>query len=128
MGKGWQAAAQALVPVYNDYGDRYKKVRLNMAVLSERGALAIPAGPESKRRLVRQGAVWIGLERDVCRKPLVGIGSAGWINRLLFNGSGLGSKYPQTDYRLAGHRCRRTNGIRSSAQGADVSSMKIMEP
>ena len=35
MGKGWQAAAQALVPVYNDYGDRYKKVRLNMAVLSK---------------------------------------------------------------------------------------------
>ena len=25
MGKGWQAAAQALVPVYNDYGDRYGK-------------------------------------------------------------------------------------------------------
>lgn len=35
MGKGWQAAAQALLPVYNDYGDRYKKVRLNMAVLSK---------------------------------------------------------------------------------------------
>ena len=35
MGNGWQAAAQVLVPVYNDYGDRYKKVRLNMAVLSK---------------------------------------------------------------------------------------------
>ncbi len=35
MGKGWQAAARALVPVYNDYGDRYKKVRLDMAVLSK---------------------------------------------------------------------------------------------
>ena len=35
MGKGWQVTAQALVPVYNDYGDRYKKVRLNMAVLSK---------------------------------------------------------------------------------------------
>lgn len=35
MGKGWQAAAQAFVPVVNQYGDRYKKVRLNMAVLSK---------------------------------------------------------------------------------------------
>lgn len=35
MGKGWQAAAQVMVPVYNDYGDYYKKVRLNMAVLSK---------------------------------------------------------------------------------------------
>lgn len=35
MGKGWQAAAQAFIPVYNDYGDRYKKVRLTMAVLSK---------------------------------------------------------------------------------------------
>lgn len=35
MGRGWQAAAQAYVPVYNDYGDYYKRVRLNMAVLSK---------------------------------------------------------------------------------------------
>lgn len=35
MSKGWQLSAQALVPVYNDYGERYKKVRLNMAVLSK---------------------------------------------------------------------------------------------
>lgn len=35
MGKHWQLAGQALVPVYNDYGGRYKKVRLNMAVLSK---------------------------------------------------------------------------------------------
>ena len=35
MGKGWQAAAQAFVPVVNQFGDRYKKVRLNMAVLSK---------------------------------------------------------------------------------------------
>ena len=35
MGKGWQAAAQALVPVVNHYGDRYKRVRLNMAILSK---------------------------------------------------------------------------------------------
>lgn len=35
MGNGWQLAGQGIVPVYNDYGDRYKKVRLNMAVLSK---------------------------------------------------------------------------------------------
>lgn len=35
MGKGWQSAAQILVPVINQYGDRYKKVRMNMAVLSK---------------------------------------------------------------------------------------------
>lgn len=35
MGKGWQASAQAIIPVYNDYGDHYKRVRLSMAVLSK---------------------------------------------------------------------------------------------
>ena len=35
MGKGWQTAAQAFIPVVNQYGDRYKKVRLTMAVLSK---------------------------------------------------------------------------------------------
>lgn len=35
MGKGWQVSARALVPVYNDYGDRYKKIRLDLAVLSK---------------------------------------------------------------------------------------------
>lgn len=35
LGHRWQLAGQALVPVYNDYGDRYKKIRLNMAVLSK---------------------------------------------------------------------------------------------
>jgi len=35
MGNGWQTVAQVYVPVYNDYGDHYKKVRLNMAVLSK---------------------------------------------------------------------------------------------
>ena len=35
MGNRWQLAGQVIVPVYNDYGDRYKKVRLNMAVLSK---------------------------------------------------------------------------------------------
>ncbi len=35
MGKGWKTAAQVLIPVYNDFGERYKKIRLNMAVLSK---------------------------------------------------------------------------------------------
>lgn len=35
MGKGWRTAAQVLIPVYNDFGERYKKIRLNMAVLSK---------------------------------------------------------------------------------------------
>lgn len=35
MGNRWQLAGQVIVPVYNDYGDRYKKVRLNMSVLSK---------------------------------------------------------------------------------------------
>lgn len=35
MGKQWQLAAQALIHVYNEYGDRYKRIRLNMALLSK---------------------------------------------------------------------------------------------
>lgn len=35
IGNQWQLAAQAFVPIYNDYGERYKKIRLNMAVLSK---------------------------------------------------------------------------------------------
>jgi len=35
MGKGWQAAGQIYIPVYNDYGGYYERVRLNMAVLSK---------------------------------------------------------------------------------------------
>lgn len=35
MGHRWEVAAQVFVPVVNQYGDRYKKVRLNMAVLSK---------------------------------------------------------------------------------------------
>ena len=35
FGDHWLLAGQAIIPVYNDYGDRYKKVRLNMAVLSK---------------------------------------------------------------------------------------------
>lgn len=39
MGHRWEAAAQVMVPVVNQYGDRYKKVRLNMAVLSKQMAV-----------------------------------------------------------------------------------------
>lgn len=35
MGRGWQAMGQIYVPVYNDYGDRYKKVRVNIAALAK---------------------------------------------------------------------------------------------
>lgn len=35
LGRQWQLAAQALIPVYNDYGGYYKRVRLNLAVLSK---------------------------------------------------------------------------------------------
>lgn len=39
MGRRWEVAAQAFVPVVNQYGDRYKKVRLNIAVLSKQLAI-----------------------------------------------------------------------------------------
>lgn len=39
MGHRWEAAAQAFIPVINQYGDRYKSVRLNMAVLSKQLAI-----------------------------------------------------------------------------------------
>ena len=35
MGNHWQMAVQGVVPVVNDYGERYKKVRLSMGVLSK---------------------------------------------------------------------------------------------
>ena len=35
IGNQWLLAGQAIIPVYNDYGERYKKIRLNMAVLSK---------------------------------------------------------------------------------------------
>lgn len=38
IGRDWMLAGQAIIPVYNDYGERYKKVRLNMAVLSKEWA------------------------------------------------------------------------------------------
>lgn len=39
MGYRWVVAAQAHVPIVNQYGDRYKNVRLNMAVLSKQLAI-----------------------------------------------------------------------------------------
>lgn len=39
MGRRWEMAAQAFVPVVNQYGGYYKKVRLNMAVLSKQLAV-----------------------------------------------------------------------------------------
>lgn len=39
MGNRWEMAAQALIPTVNQYGDRYKRVRLNMAVLSKQAAV-----------------------------------------------------------------------------------------
>lgn len=38
MGHRWEAAAQVLIPIVNQYGNRYKRVRLNMAVLSKQMA------------------------------------------------------------------------------------------
>lgn len=38
MGHKWEAAAQVFIPVINQFGDRYKNVRLNMAVLSKQMA------------------------------------------------------------------------------------------
>jgi hypothetical protein len=54
-GRHWQLAAQALVPVMNDYGDRYRRVRLHMAVGSKelffgRQAVKVSAGLFSKER------------------------------------------------------------------------------
>lgn len=38
MGHRWEASAQLMVPLINQFGDRYKNVRLNMAVLSKQMA------------------------------------------------------------------------------------------
>lgn len=35
MGHNWQIAIQGIIPVVNDYGERYKKSRLNMSVISK---------------------------------------------------------------------------------------------
>lgn len=39
IGHRWEAAAQVFIPVINQYGERYKKIRLNMAVLSKQIAI-----------------------------------------------------------------------------------------
>lgn len=39
MGQGWMISGQAFIPVVNQYGGYYKKVRLNMATLSHEGRL-----------------------------------------------------------------------------------------
>lgn len=39
MGKRWQIAGQVIVPVINQYGAHYRRVRLNMAVLSKQLAV-----------------------------------------------------------------------------------------
>lgn len=56
MGHRWEVAAQMYVPVVNQYGDRYKKVRLNMAVLSKQLAV----GPHWKMKL---SGGWFSAER-----------------------------------------------------------------
>ena len=56
MGHRWEIAAQALVPVVNQYGDRYKRIRLNMAVLSKQVAI----GQHWKMKV---SGGWFGSER-----------------------------------------------------------------
>lgn len=56
MGKGWQAAAQVYIPVYNDYGDYYKRVRVNMAVLSKQFSF-------QQRAALKISGGWFGSER-----------------------------------------------------------------
>lgn len=52
LGRRWEMAAQALVPVINQYGDQYKNVRLNMAVLAKQ----MPVG--SRLRLKLSGGLY----------------------------------------------------------------------
>lgn len=56
MGHRWEVAAQMYVPVVNQYGNRYQKVRLNMAVLSKQLAV----GPHWKMKL---SGGWFSAER-----------------------------------------------------------------
>lgn len=55
FGDHWQFAAQALIPVVNDYGDYYKRIRPNMLVLSREDRMAssfikVSAGLFSRER------------------------------------------------------------------------------
>lgn len=56
MGRHWQLAGQAVVPLYNDYGDRYRKIRLNMAALSKEWAW-------SRRQFLKISGGLFGQER-----------------------------------------------------------------
>lgn len=74
IGRQWQVAAQALIPVVNDYGERYKKVRINLAALSkelyvgQRGFVKVSGGWFTQERygLDAKGFwivnSWLGLE------------------------------------------------------------------
>ncbi|MDN0048981.1 hypothetical protein QVO10_06200 [Bacteroides gallinaceum] len=53
---GWQAAAQIYVPVYNDYGDYYKRVRVNMAVISKENSW-------KEKYFLKISGGWFGNER-----------------------------------------------------------------
>ena len=53
MGHRWEVAAQVFVPVVNQYGDRYKKVRLNMAVLSKTACRRTALENEALRGIIR---------------------------------------------------------------------------
>lgn len=56
LGDHWEIAAQALVPVFNQYGDRYKNVRLNVASVSKQ------FGFFDRWRMKVSGG-WFGYER-----------------------------------------------------------------
>ena len=70
----WQITAQVLVPVVNEYGDKYKKVRINVAALSkelyigQRGFVKLSGGWFTQERygLDAKGFLivndWLGLE------------------------------------------------------------------
>lgn len=74
IGRQWQVAAQVLIPVVNDYGERYKKVRINLAALSkelyvgQRGFVKVSGGWFTQERygLDVKGFwivnSWLGLE------------------------------------------------------------------
>ncbi len=56
FGNHWEIAAQALVPVINQYGDRYRNVRLNVATLSKQFGFF-------NRWRMKASAGWFGYER-----------------------------------------------------------------
>ena len=56
IGNDWKVAGQVLLPVYNDYGGRYKKIRLNMAVVSKEWIL-------QEKHFLKVSSGLFGLER-----------------------------------------------------------------